>query len=128
MSHELDTIDARLAELPATPVTDSDLDERARLMIRRCELAQAARAAPPKAAPAGTVTVFLPDSSGATHMYDIAGREFRAHDLDGRRVIDIPPVMFRSLLAGPHGQDWDLANRENRALWDRMTRSGSYAD
>jgi hypothetical protein len=128
MSYELDTIDARLAELPATPVTDSDLDERARLMIRRCELAQAARAAPPKAAPAGTVTVFLPDSSGATHMYDIAGREFRAHDLDGRRVIDIPPAMFRHLLTGSHGQDWERANQDNRALWDRVTRSGAYAD
>jgi hypothetical protein len=128
MSYELDTIDARLAELPATPVTDADLDERARLTVQRYELAQAARAAPPKAAPAGCVTVFLPDSSGATHMYDIAGREYRTHDLDGRRVIDIQPVMFRSLLAGSHGQDWELANQDNRALWDRMTRSGAYAD
>ena len=90
---------------------------------------QAERAAPPKkAVPAGCVTVFIPDNISTTNMYDIAGREFRAHDLDGRRVIDVPAVMFRKLLSGSHGRDWELANQENHPLWDRMTRSGAYAD
>jgi hypothetical protein len=112
----LDELDAALAKIPATPKTDADLDARAALMAKRCELFQAekATAANSQPKPRGNLVVNVPAGAGLTHMYGIEGRTIQARVADdGRVVIDLFPQEFKSLLADrKYGDLFRKANHE----------------
>jgi hypothetical protein len=111
-------LDTELARLPATPITDEDLDARARLTGRRIELIIAAKdvaeaIARPK--PRGSLVVYVPENVGISHYYSNTGNRValsRVTD-DGRVVIDLFPAEFKSLLADrQYGLSWESANHE----------------
>jgi hypothetical protein len=126
MSYELNTIDARLAELPATPVTDADLDARAALMRRRIEIDQAAKAtaeANSRPQPRGSLVVNVPPGVGTSHYYSNAttraagsawGRVVQSRVTEkGGVVLDLFPQEFRELLGEKKfGQLWHNHNPE----------------
>jgi hypothetical protein len=128
VTYELNTIDARLAELPATPITDSDLEERARLMARRIALDQAAKAesqASKYPQPRGSLVVYVPPEAGTSHYYSNQnatnrtagsawGRVVQSRVAeDGRVVLDLFPQEFRDLLGDKRfGQLWHNYNPE----------------
>jgi hypothetical protein len=109
-----------VAQLDAELLNPShSLEERARLMGLRVTLDQVARAAPPRVEPATGFTVRIPAGLGITDIVDQNGRKFQARAVGDQRVIDITPAVFRSLLAGPHGEDWRRTN-EGTDVWERM--------
>jgi hypothetical protein len=128
VSYELDTLDARLAELPATPITDSDLEERATLMRRRIEIDQAAKAtaqANRYPQPRGSLVVYVPPEAGTSHYYSNQnatnrtagsawGRVVQSRVAeDGRVVLDLFPQEFKDLLGDKKfGQLWHDYNSD----------------
>jgi hypothetical protein len=113
----LEQLDAALAQLPATPVTDADLDARATLMARRITLYQAAKATAeanrrPKLQ--GNLVVNIPASVGSTQLYGKNGRVAHPRVIEGGRiVIDLFIDEFKSLLMHREcGLAWHNANHE----------------
>jgi hypothetical protein len=105
----LQEIDAELARLPAT-----DIDSRAALMVQRCELYQAEKAAAvvSKPAPRGNLVINVPKKLGISHFSSNAGRVVQARVEGGRTVLDLFAPEFTTLLAGPWGLLWEQANPE----------------
>jgi hypothetical protein len=109
-----------VADLDAALLRPCSMELRAELMARRITLDQAARAAPPRAEPPTGFTIHIPPNLGISDIVDQSGRRFQTRMVGDRRVIDITPAVFRSLLAGPHGEDWRVAN-EGTDAFERMT-------
>jgi hypothetical protein len=108
----LQEIDAALAALPASPVTDADLLARANLMRRRGELIGAAltESARPRVHP-GNLVVSVPE--GISCVYTMSGITRVTETVDGRQIIRMTTAEFRNLLSGgTMGQQWALANPE----------------
>jgi hypothetical protein len=103
----LEDIDAELALLPATPVTDADLDARATLMARRIELDQATRAtAAENSRPKlrGNLVISIPDGLALTNFYGERGRVCQVRMTeDGHKVLDLFVGEFKNLLMGADG-------------------------
>jgi hypothetical protein len=112
----LEEIDAALAKIPATPVTDADFDERSRLMAQRCELEQAekaaAAAANSKPKPRGNLIVTIPAKLGISHFSSNTGRVVQARSEGGRTVLDLFAPEFAALRMGPQGLLWEQANSD----------------
>jgi hypothetical protein len=117
MHMTLEDIDAELALLPATPVTDADLNARAALMSQRITLDQAAKAtaeADRQPKPRGNLVIRVPAGAGTSHYFSERGRvaQSRVTD-DGCVVIDLFPAEFRQLLMDKRfGRDWHDNNPE----------------
>ena len=109
----LEELDVALAQLPASPKTDKDLDARAVLMARRIELDQAAKAtaaANSRPQPRGNLVVNVPPGVGTSHYYSNINATNRAAGSawgrvvvsrvteDGRVVLDLFPQEFKDLL------------------------------
>jgi hypothetical protein len=108
--HELD---AEIAALPATPVTDADLNARAVLMAQRIELDQITRAtmeANGRPKLRGNLVVNIPDDLSLTNFYGERGRTCQARVEDGRRVLDLFIGEFQRLLMGRDGLLWQNCN------------------
>jgi hypothetical protein len=123
----VDQIDAAMLLLPASPVTGEDIEARATLMKRRCELDQAERAPAPRKEPPTGFTIVVPPNMGLSDIIDTAsGRTYKARILDGKLVVDATPQIFKMLLAGAHGKDWEQAN-QGSYIWDRLN-PGSFVN
>ena len=112
----LQEIEAALAQLPASPKTDADLDARATLMARRIELDQSIRraAANSRPQPRGGLIVNVPPGVGTSHYYSNRARVAQSRVTeDGRVVLDLFPQEFRTLLSDRRfGQLWHDENPE----------------
>lgn len=114
----LQELDDALAQLPASPRTDADLEARATLMARRIDLANSARAVRDAAAgrqpPRGNLVVNVPAGVDTSHYYGRDGRVAVARIAeDGRAVLDLFLGEFKQLLMDrKHGLDWQNANPE----------------
>jgi hypothetical protein len=120
----LQEIDAALAQLPASPKTDADLDARATLMTRRIELDQSIRraAANSRPQPQGDLVVNVPAGAGISHLYGRNGRVVRSRlTEDGRLVLDLSMQEFKHLLMSRQGFEWERSNP------DAMRRLGEVA-
>jgi hypothetical protein len=94
------------------------LETRAALMARRITLDQLARAPAPRVeAPTG-FRVIIPNNLPISDIIDGAGRKYQAIAVGDRREIDITPAVFRTLLAGPNGLDWERA--QDSDVFERM--------
>ena len=99
----LQELDEALAQLPASPKTDADLDARATLMARRIELANADRAVREAASrrqpPRGNLAVRVPNNLNISHFHSLNGRVVVARVAeDGHVVLDLHPSEFKNLL------------------------------
>jgi hypothetical protein len=104
MTMTLNEINTALLKIPATPVSDADIEARASLARQRGEIIEAerAKAAAPKPI-AGAVAVAVPDELGGIISYS-TGRFLHAEIVDGRRVIRMPIVDFHKLMtSGKNG-------------------------
>jgi hypothetical protein len=110
----LQDLDAALARLPATPVTDQDLDARAALMARRIELSQAAKAtaeANRQPKPRGNLVISVPAGVGTSHYYSDRGRVAQSRVTEaGAVVLDLFVGEFKALLSSRDGLLWQNAN------------------
>jgi hypothetical protein len=121
--HTLEAIDAALAVLPE-PITYEEFEHRTKLVVRRAELDQAARAAPRTVEAYPGLTAIIPERlSSVSQFVDQLGRIQEVCVVDGVRVVDVSPYLFRLFLAGPCGLDWERANEDNL----QRLQSGVYA-
>jgi hypothetical protein len=111
---ELEKLDQELARLPASPVTDEDLQARATLMAKRIELDQSIRrAAAAKSRPQqqGNLVVNVPPGVGISHFYGRSGRVVSARATENGLVLDLFVDEFKTLLMSRvNGLDWNNAN------------------
>jgi hypothetical protein len=114
MENDLNVIDEKLLD------PTLELEERAALMGRRITLDQIARAPAPRAEPLTGFSVVVPPNMGLSDIVDGNGRQYKVRvDDDGRVVVDITPGVFKILLMGSSGLDWERANADTD-VWRRM--------
>jgi hypothetical protein len=127
--NDLEELDRRLAELPATPTNDSDLEARAELMRQRCELIGATRRNPQAASNiSNMVAVFVPDGGpSCVASRSEPGRYYYAEiDGNGRRTIRMPWAEFYALVTAPAsngGPTGGMRAQLNPSLIDRLPKN-----
>jgi hypothetical protein len=71
--------------------------------------------------------VSVPPRLGTTHVIGPDGTTYRSRHDGQRLVIDLPPDVFRILVAGDQGLLWSNENHGNDVLWQRLSQ-GSYSN
>jgi hypothetical protein len=107
----LEQIDAALAALPASPVTDEGISARADLMWKRGEIisTRLTEAARPCVVP-GNLEVVVP--AGVSCVYTGHGLTRMTETVDNRQVIYMTAGEFRALIGGQTGGAWVAENPE----------------